>query len=159
MHGRSFHILFVVTLIGIACSCQTSIQSLGVHRSNGQASSESSLDQFWKDFQAGLERNDVSEISRLTRFPLDVDLADLEGFEGIGNRDGFARHFTTLFPAQAIRTLLNEKPKSRTPDDLESWSICHNEPNKVSEMDWSIMYFFSRLADGEIRMTAIHFAG
>lgn len=159
MRGCSFHILLVVTLIGIACSCRTSTQPLGVDRSNRQASSERSLDQFWKDFQSGLERNDVSEISRLTRFPLDVDLADLNGFEGIGNRDEFLRHFTTLFPAQAIRTLLHEKPRSRSPDQLESWSICHNEPNNVSEMEWSIIYCFSRSADGEIRMTAIHFAG
>jgi hypothetical protein len=158
MRGSYWRILFVLTLIGISCSCGTSTQSLGVAQSKKQAPSEKLLDQFWKDFQSALKRKDVSEISRLTRFPLDADLANIEGFEGIGNREGFARHFKTLFPEQAIRTLLNETPKLDA-DDVESWSICHNELNKVSEMECSIIYCFSRLPNGDIRMTSIHFAG
>lgn len=129
------------------------------------AATRKSLDQFWRDFQSALKKGDISEISRLTRFPLDVNLSDIEGFNGIENREGFVRHFGTLFPEPAIRTLLRTSPHSIDVDAnlggpaVESWIICHNEPNKVSEMEWSIIYYFSRFPDGGIRMTAIHFAG
>ncbi|MES2981697.1 MAG: hypothetical protein V4727_05225 [Verrucomicrobiota bacterium] len=106
-----------------------------------------------------MKRNDVAEISRLTHFPIDVDLANTEGFEGIENQDGFTRHFKTLFPEQTHRTLLNKTPKPNKADHLETWSISHDEPNEISEMEWSIIYSFTRFSNGEIKMTAIHFAG
>ncbi|MEO6473604.1 MAG: hypothetical protein ABIQ96_00700 [Luteolibacter sp.] len=129
------------------------------------AASTKSLDQFWGDFQMALKRNDISEISRMARFPLDVDLASIEEFEGIEHQDGFVRHYKTLFPEPAIRTLLKDTPQPSNGDHeldgnaVESWSICHNEPNKISEFEWSIIYCFSRSTDGDIRLTAIHFAG
>ena len=152
-------------LSGVSCSCETSTRPLGDPNRHEPALSPRSLDQFWRDFQSALRRNDVSEIAKLTRFPIEVNLADLEGFEGIGNREGFVRHFKTIFPEQAIRTLLNETPQPRDPVGVlrdkatESWSISHNEPNKVSELEWSIIYCFSRFSDGSIRMTTIDFAG
>jgi hypothetical protein len=121
--------------------------------------------QFFTSFRSALKKNYISEISSMTRFPIDVSLAGTEGFDGIEQQEGFVRHYRTLFPETAIRTLLKEAPQprqvksDREENAVESWSICHNEPNKISEFEWSIIYCFSRFADDDIRLTAIYFAG
>jgi hypothetical protein len=165
MRSHYLHTLFILTLFSVSCAYKASTHlPESQHRSEDLASTQS-LNQFLTSFRSALKKNDVSEISRMTRFPIDVGLAGTEGFEGIEHQEGFARHYRTLFPEPAIRTLLKESPQpSHTEDDLkknalESWTICHNEPNEISEYEWSIIYRFSRFADGDIRLTAIHFAG
>jgi hypothetical protein len=61
--------------------------------------------------------------------------------------------------APTIRTLLDTKALTKDKGDAESWTVCHNEPNEISEMEWSIIYRFSRLPDGSIKLTAIQFIG
>lgn len=101
----------------------------------------------------------------MTAFPLDVCLAELDEFKGIEHKKGFTRHFGTLFPEPAIRTLLKESlnPSHENdplmPNTLESWIVYHNEPNEISEYEWCIIYCFSRFTDGNIRLTKIQFAG
>lgn len=157
--------LIILALFAASCSHHGSTRSLKApQRSEDLASTQSlSLDQFLESFRAALKKNNVSEISRMTTFPLDVGLAGIEGFEGIEHQEGFRRYYRTIFPKPAIRTLLNEAPQPSSEDDdpvaVESWSISHNEPNKISELEWAIIYCFSRLANGDIRLTAIHFAG
>jgi len=117
-----------------------------------------SIDQFWHQFQSELKNRDVS---RSTNFPININLAMIEGFEGIENRKEFVRHFDTIFPEPAIRTLLREfpVPESRKMMETMRWSISHNEANDISEREWSIIYRFTRTSAGAIKLTAIDFAG
>jgi hypothetical protein len=165
MRSHYLHTLFILTLFSVSCAYKVSTHlPESQHRSEDLASTQS-LNQFLTSFRSALKKNDVSEISRMTRFPIDVGLAGTEGFEGIEHQEGFARHYRTLFPEPAIRTLLKESPQPIHADDelgkdaVEGWTISHNEPNEISEFEWSIIYYFSRFADGDIRLTAIHFAG
>ena len=165
MRGHYLHTLFILMTFSMSCAHKAATRLLESHHRRENSASTQSLNQFLTSFRSALKQNDISEISRMTRFPIDVGLAGTEGFEGIEHQEGFARHYKTLFPEPAIRTLLKESPQpSHADDDLEkdaveSWTICHNEPNEISKYEWSIIYCFSRFADGDIRLTAIHFAG
>ena len=165
IRNHYFHTLFILTIFCGSCTYPSATQP---HRSQDRSedlASTQTLDQFWKRFRSALKNNDSSEISRMTRFPIDVSLAGIEEFEGIENQEEFVRHYRTLFPEQAVRTLLKESPQLRHADEdlqknaIEEWSIYHNEPNEISEFEWSRIYCFSRFANGDIRLTAIHFAG
>jgi len=159
MSGKFRNTLIVLLTFGLICSCRTSTHAIAVEVPHEPKSYKKSVDQFWREFQSALARNDVAGITRLTRFPIECSLEDLDEFEGIRNREGFVRHFKTLFPNETIRTLLDTKTLTRDKGDDESWTVCHNEPNEISEMEWSIIYRFSRLSDGSIKLTAIQFAG
>lgn len=159
MRRNVWNPLFILITFGLTCSCQPSTEARKAEHRSEPESPEKSLDPFWREFQSALAKNDVAGITRLTRFPIDCNLADVEGFEGIRNREGFGRNFGTIFPKQAVRTLLTTRSLPEDEGDAESWTICHNEPNEISEMEWSIIYRFSRLPDGSIRLTAVEFAG
>lgn len=159
MRGKFCNTLIVLLTFGLFCSCRTSTNAIAVDLPKEPESSKESVDHFWRKFQSALARNNVAGITRLTRFPIDCSLGDLDDFEGIRNREGFVRHFTTLFRNETIRTLLDTKTLTRDEGDAETWTVSHDEPTEISEMEWSIIYRFSRLPDGSIKLTAIQFAG
>ncbi len=155
---------FLSSLIGLCItltvSCAHNVRPLddADEADHNLETRSSPIDQFWQQFRAELRDRDVS---RSTNFPINIDLAEMEGFECIENRPEFVRHFNTIFPESAIRTLLRESPTSERDDISEStsWVIVHNEPNNVSEREWSIIYRFTRTSTGTIKLTAVHFAG
>lgn len=124
-------------------------------------------DSFWKDFQNALRARDSEKIAGMTHFPADIGLAEIEGFEGINQREGFVRHFDTIFPKEAVETLL-----AKSASDLELqrfdhageaeyyWFVQHDHKDPLaSEGDWNIRYVFSRQPDGSIQLTGVGFAG
>lgn len=135
-----------------------SSQSLGVDKKNEEISSSRPIDQFWRNFQENLKKNDISEISKLTRFPLDGN-----GGEDTQTREGFERHFKEIFPDVAIRTLLNESPQSIELESsnggkaIHKWRIHHFEKGETSVGEWAVYYFFSKSAYGDIMLTSILF--
>ncbi len=159
---RELGMIFVISTALLPLSCSHYVAAKNPE--NYSACSEmktgqKSIDGFWKDFQVALRERDMMEVSRLTKFPLDVGLAEIEGFEGIENREGFERHFESIFPLQAIESILNAKPPTKGKNHSETWSFSHHQPNQASEEEWSIIYSFSVIEDGSIKMTAINFAG
>jgi len=129
-----------------------------VVKSPASRESVSADDQSWKAFQKALERRDAVKVASMTEFPLPTDFEGLEGFDGIGSRKTFARDFGTFFPQEVIRTLLEFSP-SAGEIRSKSWIVAHNEPHEVSEMEWSMFYYFILSSDGKVRLKSIKIAG
>ncbi len=116
-------------------------------------------DESWADFQKALERSDIEKVASMVDFPLPNDLEGLgREFEGIGSRKTFRRDFDTLFPNEVIGTLIGYSPSA---EEIRAgrWSVAHDEPNDISEMEWSMYYQFARASDGRIRLKRIQMAG
>lgn len=114
---------------------------------------------FWEDFRAALRKKDAAAIARMTRFPVEVGIAEIEGFEDVETRAGFVKHFDTIFPEEARTTLL--KGSIEKEDEEEAWSITHihDKPEGISEGEWAIGYRFERIKGGMIRLVSVEFAG
>jgi hypothetical protein len=103
----------------------------------------------------------------MTRFPLEGGLETSADFAGVNTQEGFKRHFGMLFPEDAIRTLLTTTPDlheshSDAHDVPMIWSISHTTTTTLSEGEWTdsaIIYRFTRLGDGSIKLTSITIAG
>jgi hypothetical protein len=102
----------------------------------------------------------------MTRFPLEGGLETSADFSGVNTQEGFKRHFGMLFPEDAIRTLLTTTPDLNGHLDAHDvpmvWSISHTTTTTLSEGDWTdsaIIYRFTRLSDGLIKLTSITIAG
>lgn len=122
---------------------------------------------FWGEFQAALKARDAGKVADLTRFPVDINLAEVDGFEGINQRESFIRHFDTIFPEEAAETLLAisasdlevQRPVE-SGDTGNHWSVSYNHKEPaMSEGEWGIFYTFSQMPDGSVRLTAVGFAG
>ena len=122
---------------------------------------------FWKDFQNALRARDAKKIADMTLFPAKIGIAGIDGFEGINQREGFIRHFDTIFPREAVETLLatnasDLKPEhSNEADRVENyWVVIHDHKNSVaSENEWTIGYAFSQQPDGSVKLAEVGFAG
>lgn len=122
---------------------------------------------FWKDFQNALRARDAKRIADMTLFPAKIGIAGIDGFEGINQREGFLRHFDTIFPREAVETLLATNAsdlKSEHSDEsgkVENyWVVIHdNKDSGASENEWTIGYVFSRQPDGSVKLVEVGFAG
>ena len=115
---------------------------------------------FWREFQAALVKQDRAALTRLTSFPLETNLAEIEGFEGVEQPQGFDKHFTTLFPEEARQVLLNASPATARRKGVH-WTIDYNDEiqGDFSEGAGNIFYTFAQLPDGSIRLVGIDCAG
>lgn len=160
--------LLLFLIFGVSCSPPLSTPSLGPHRGSGVPDSDISFDDFWPSFQAKLEEKNVSAISKMTRFPLTVNLEHTDSFQGIDTVEDFKRHFEKLFPEEAIRMLLTHIPDPEVSDSgvrmvpTRTWSIRHSTITDLPDgerTDSSIIYQFSRLDEGRIKLIGVTTAG
>ncbi len=129
--------------------------------------SDATFRDFWGIFRSALKRNDVSTIAGMTKFPMEGELASNPDFAEIDTQEGFRQHFDKLFPKDAIRTLLTTTPESNgTYSDTRgipnSWSISHKTTTSLGDGEWTdsaVIYRFTRLGDGLIKLTHISIAG
>lgn len=99
----------------------------------------------------------------MTRFPLQGGLETISDFSGVEQRPGFERKFNRLFPDDAIKTLLTQTPElDRYNTDPVTWTISHTTTSTLENGEWTdsaIIYHFTRLEDGSIKLTCITIAG
>ena len=121
---------------------------------------------FWTEFQNALRARDAEKIAGMTSFPADIGLAGIEEFEGINQREGFIRHFDTIFPEEAVATLLAISASSWEVERPEEsgraghhWSVSYHNKPAMSEGEFGIYYIFSPMPDGSVRLTAVDFVG
>ncbi len=116
-------------------------------------------DQSWSSFRKALENKDVSKIASKIDFPLPpTGLEGMDGFEGIGTLKRFDPYFSTLFPEDAVRTLLGFSP-GREDIGARNWTVVHSDRAVDSEMESTISYHFVLSSDGRVRLKSIQFAG
>lgn len=166
MRNASRYILLLLLVIGSSCSPRSPSEIVSnQHRSGAQESD--AFPKFWQSFRAALKTKDVSAVVKMTRFPLKGGLETTAYFAGVNTQEGFMHHFGRLFPEAAIRTL------STTPPDFDGcqldahdvgkeWSISHTTTTTLSEDEWTdsaVIYGFTRLGDGSIKLTSITIAG
>jgi hypothetical protein len=122
---------------------------------------------FWKDFQNALRARDAQKVADMTSFPADIGIAGIDGFKGINHREGFIRHFDTIFPKEAAETLLATKASdlkfessSNAGKTGDYWFVSHDHQDPIaSEYEWTIGYVFTRQNDGRVLLTQVDFAG
>ncbi len=167
MRSIAKYTLIFFLLFGSSCFPSNPSSNVAAQHQGGVRDSDTSFPQFWKIFRTALRKNDVSAILRMTRFPLEGGLETSADFTGVNTQQGFKRHFSMLFPDNAIRTMLTEIPDidanhSDVQGNPMAWSISHITTYTLAEGDWTesaIIYRFERLDDGRIKLTYITIAG
>jgi hypothetical protein len=166
MRNTARYTLLLFLVMGSSCSPPTS-SSIVASRHRSGAQDSDAFPKFWRSFRVALKKNDVLTIVRMTRFPLEGGLETSADFTGVNTQEGFKRHFGMLFPEDAIRTLLTTTPDldgshSDVHDVPMVWSISHTSTTTLSEgesTDSAIIYRFTLLGDGLIKLTSITIAG
>lgn len=168
MRGKMRYAFLFFIFLGASCSLLAPDSSLESTQGSKNRNSEISLAEFWLSFQTALKKKDAAAILRMTRLPLDGGLDGIDGFQGLNTEDGFQQHIWKVFPEDSIKALLSQTPqvdKHGIVADLnrtESWTIRYHTTTHLENGDWTdsaMIYGFTRMEDGQIKLTLVTIAG
>jgi hypothetical protein len=168
MCGQFRYAFLLLMFLGASCSQPTSDSTVESAQGREITDSEISLTEFWLSFKAALKKKDEAAILRMTRLPLDGGLDGIDGFPGLNTEEGFKRHIWKVFPEDSIKALLSQAPKAdehgivANSNRMESWTISYHATSHLENGDWTdsaMIYGFTRMEDGQIKLTLVTIAG
>ncbi len=168
MRGQFRCAILFLMFLGVSCSQPASDSSVESAQGRRNTISEISFPEFWLNFQTALKKKDESAIFRMTKLPLEGGLEGIHGFEGLNTKEGFKQHMWEVFPEDSIKTLLSQIPKAdehgmvANSNQTEAWRIICRTTTHLENGDWTdsaMIYGFTRMEDGQIKLTFITIAG
>jgi hypothetical protein len=154
----------LAALLHTACKDATHSSNVDIELEESKHASSVSISEFWSDFQGALRSGDPELVAKLTAFPLEENLSDLSGLEDLGTEAGFIANFRTVFPVEAVQSVVQMEPEplpvtADSPAGSTSWILGWHSSGSATEQNCSIHYTFTRMPDGRILLAAITFAG